>query len=376
MRFNLPFVSAIASLVFLSVLFAQDQPAKSPPEKKQGTPLQALQDAFAKGVTTTAVDVKDLPKAIADAAAKQTPGAEIKKAQKQEIRHTLKYVAFDKPRVQTYQVVVVKDDKRTRLQVAPDGKKPAVTPVQATKDPAPAAKPKKEIEIPEAARKAVKAIKDVYPDAVVEQITTEVYQDPSGTVDILTYEIEFISKGAKREMVASPEGVIPHLWNPIAEKDLPKAVLETVAKEVPDGKVENARAFEIRAGLQFAPLATPRVVYRLDLEKDGADSKLVVRADGTIAPAPVRPGGRRAFLGLAFEKNSTVVSQVTKDGPAERAGIQKGDQIVALGDTKVSGVPDVLRALQKLSPGAEVALQLQRGDRKLTVSVKLAAPPQ
>ena len=35
-------------------------------------------------------------------------------------------------------------------------------------------------------------------------------------MDVLTYEIEFITKGAMREMVASPEGVIPHLRRAMA----------------------------------------------------------------------------------------------------------------------------------------------------------------
>src|SRR5476651_999547 len=51
--------------------------------------------------------------------------------------------------------------------------------------------------------------------------------DPSGAVDVLTYEIEFLSKGKKHERIASPDGVIPHLWKPISEKDLPKAVADT-----------------------------------------------------------------------------------------------------------------------------------------------------
>jgi hypothetical protein len=367
-----------ALFVLWSFALGQDPAPKKAPAKdggKQANPLQGLRDAFAKGVTTTVVDVKDLPKTITDAAAKQVPGASIRKAQRQVIRHTLKYIAFDKPRVQVYQVVVARDDQRVRVQVAPDGKKQGTRPVEAGKDKAAEAGPKKEIDIPQAARKAVQAIKDLYPNAVVEEITTEVYQDPSGTIDILTYEVEFVSKGVKREMVASPEGVIPHLWKPVAEKDLPQAVADTVAKAVPGGKVESAKAFEVRAGLQFAPLARPRVVYQLETEKDGAAGKLAVRADGTIVPAPVRPGGPRAFLGVAFEQGSTVVSQVTKDGPAERAGIQKGDRILALGDAKVSGPPEVLRVLRTLRPGTEVPLQIQRGDQNLKVSVKLAAPP-
>jgi hypothetical protein len=368
----LPAGLALLALLVAAAPGGADEP-KTP--AKQPDPLQALKEAYAKGVSTTPVELKELPKPISDGAAKARPGASIRKAQKLEIKHTMKYVAFDKPRVQSYQAILVKDDKRTRVQVAPDGKKLNARPVTDNKaEPGKKADKPKEIDIPDKASKAVKAIKELYPDAVVIEITTEVYQDPSGIVDVLTYEIEFLLKGAKREMVASPEGVIPHLWKPIAEKDLPQAVAQTLAKE--GGKIESASQFEVRAGLQFAPLDKPRVVYQLEMDKDGTASKLNLRADGSAVPAPVRPGPQnRAYLGLSLEKNSTTVAQVVKDGPADRAGIKPGDKLLMLGDAKIGAVADVLKVLQNMKPGAEVKVQLQRGDQIMTVSVKLAAPP-
>jgi hypothetical protein len=373
------FVAGLAlAALLVSGLRGADDPKTPKKDAKPDNPLQALQDAFKKGVTLTDVDLKDLPKAVSDGAAKHAPGAAIKKAQKQEIKHTLKYVAFDKPKVQWYQATIVKEDKRVRVQFAPDGKVMSTRPVAEKKE----AKDKKdaevtkEIEIPAKAAKAVKAIKELYPDAVVIEITTEVYQDPSGVVDILTYEIEFLLKGTKREMVASPEGVIPHLWKTIAEKDLPKEIADAVTKEAAGGKVEGLAQFELRAGLQFGPLDEPRIVYQLEMEKEGTTSKLNLRADGTLVPAPVRPGQNRAYLGLSFEKDTMTISQVAKDGPAEKAGIKVGDKLLALGDAKVGSVSDLLKVLQGLKPGAEVKVQLRRGDESLTIAVKLGTPGQ
>jgi predicted metalloprotease with PDZ domain len=165
------------------------------------------------------------------------------------------------------------------------------------------------------------------------------------------------------------------LWRPIAEKDLPEEVAQTLAKE--DGQVETRSQFELRAGLQFAPLDDPRIVYQLELEQDGKTSKLNLRADGSIVPAPVRPGPQnRSFLGLAFEKNGTTVSQVVKGGPAEQAGIKTGDKLLMFGDVKTATVADLLKILQSTEPGTEVKVQLQRDGDVLTVSVKLAAPPE
>jgi hypothetical protein len=367
---------ALAVLLVVGTDGTGAEPNPKAPPGKQANPLKALQDAFSKGVTVTAVEPKDLPKEITAGAAKNAPGASIQKAQKQEIRHTMKYVALDKPRVQFYQAVVSKDGKRVRVRLAPDGKKLGSQPVaEAKKDKKEApADDKKEIEIPQKAKKAVQAIKELYPDAVVKEITTEVYQDPSGTVDVLTYEVEFITKGSKREMVASPEGVIPRVLKPVEKKDLPKVVAEALAKEVPGGNIESAARFEIRAGLQFAPLEKSRVVYRLDLQKDGKPSKLNLRADGTPVPAPVRPGKPRAYLGLAFEKNTMMVSRVVKNGPADQAGVQPGDRVVALGDAKIGNIPDLLKTLQGLKPGTEVKLHVQRGEKALALAVKLGAP--
>ncbi len=366
-------LALIVVLVIVALAGAADQADKPAKEgEKQPDPLKALEEAYAKGVTTTVVEPKDLPKEIVDGAAKARPGASIHKAEKVEIKHTMKYVASDKPQVQTYMAILVKDDKRTRVQIAPDGKKLDSAPVADKKDET--EKPK-EIDIPEKAAKAVKAIKELYPDAVVIEITTEVYQDPSGTIDVLTYEIEFVNKGAKHEMVASPDGVIPHLWKPIAEKDLPKPVAEALAKE--GGKIEGVSQFEIRAGLQFAAIDKPRVVYQLEMEKDGKSSKLSLQADGKVIPPPARPGPQNpTFLGVSLEPNSTTVSQVVKDGPADQAGIKAGDKILMMGDTKISAVADLHKVLQNSKPGTEVKVQLQRGDDKLTVSVKLAAPPE
>ena len=94
------------------------------------------------------------------------------------------------------------------------------------------------------------------------QITHEVFDDGTGDIEILTYEVEFVTKGIEREMVASPEGVIPHLWAPVEAKDLPKAVTDALDKAAPGAKIEKARAFEIRASLRFGALEKAKVLHR------------------------------------------------------------------------------------------------------------------
>jgi hypothetical protein len=231
------------------------------------------------------VNVKDLPKEIATAVMKAEPKATIQSAEKNEIRAVMKYVALDKAQVQQYAIEVSKDGKRSRVTMNGQGGNVKVTELKEEKPKEKDTKPAeqaKEIDIPEKAAKSVKAIKGLYPDAVVKQITTEVFDDGSGEIEILTYEIEFISKGVEREMVASPEGVIPHLWANVPAKDLPKAVTEALDKVVPGAKIESARTFEIRAGLRFGDRDKPKFYYTVHVDQDMKSKTIKVKPDGTI----------------------------------------------------------------------------------------------
>jgi hypothetical protein len=225
------------------------------------------------------VEVKDLPKAVADGVAKAAPGEKIKSAQKNEMRAAIKYVALPKAIVRQYAVDVSKGGKTKRYLVSPDGKNIKETKIAPEKK---AEKPKKEFDIPEKAKKAVAALKALYPDLVVKQITHEVFDDGSGNIDIMTYEVEFVTKGIEREMVASPDGVIPHLWAPVKPKDLPKAVTDAIDKAAPGSKAEKARAFELRASLRFGAREKPRTYYTVQVEKDGKTRALNVKPDGTV----------------------------------------------------------------------------------------------
>jgi hypothetical protein len=225
------------------------------------------------------VAAKDLPRPVADAVAKAAPGEKIRRAEKQEMRATLKYVALPKAHVRQYAIDVSKDGKATRFVVSPDGKNVRTTAIRAEKK---ADKPAKELAIPAKAAKAVAALKALYPNAVVKQITHEVFDDGTGELEILTYEVEFVTKGIEREMVASPEGVIPHLWAPVAAKDLPKAVTDALAKAAPGAKIDKARAFEIRASLRFGALEKPKVYYTVQVEKDGKARTLKLKSGGDL----------------------------------------------------------------------------------------------
>jgi S1-C subfamily serine protease len=114
---------------------------------------------------------------------------------------------------------------------------------------------------------------------------------------------------------------------------------------------------------------------------------------------------KRAFLGVISEEvtqpiaellslpapQGLLVARLTRGGPAETAGIQPGRNIVLIGNqqfiiggdlfVEIDGTPlaanrDLTRFLLKKKPGEVVKITLYRGQKRLTVDVKLGETPE
>jgi serine protease Do len=97
----------------------------------------------------------------------------------------------------------------------------------------------------------------------------------------------------------------------------------------------------------------------------------------------------RGWLGVAVERVSPADGQPTAGdargvrivevmggSPAERAGLRKGDIIVAVNDQPVNGPPDLTRRIAATPPGTRTPLTVVRdGDRK-TIQVELGRLPE
>ena len=111
----------------------------------------------------------------------------------------------------------------------------------------------------------------------------------------------------------------------------------------------------------------------------------------TLAEAPERPeyqevaqsapalgGGDRPYFGsipdFSQDQEGYALTGVTKDGPAEKAGLKAGDIIVRLGDSRIGGLEDFDSALRKYKADEKVAVVVRRGDEELTLEVTLEAP--
>lgn len=88
------------------------------------------------------------------------------------------------------------------------------------------------------------------------------------------------------------------------------------------------------------------------------------------AAAPSTPPARRAATGIvpdmAFEGEGVRVGSVQPGSGAEKAGLQAGDRLLALGGTKTPNLRAMSEALKQVHPGETVAIEYARESATLT----------
>jgi len=112
---------------------------------------------------------------------------------------------------------------------------------------------------------------------------------------------------------------------------------------------------------------------------NGATSLKARRALVGIVSAKIRPipaGGGN--LGIAFKDDAEEVleiADVAEDGAAAKAGLKKGDLIVAINGTAVLEFDEISEVLKDLKPGTVVQVTYQRKETDTTVEVTLDPGP-
>jgi serine protease Do len=96
----------------------------------------------------------------------------------------------------------------------------------------------------------------------------------------------------------------------------------------------------------------------------------------------LRAHGRieRGWLGVSLAdpmpgSRGVVIAAVDRRGPAMRAGLRPGDEIVGVDGHRVDSARGVIRAIAQATPGSEVRLTLRRGGREETVGVIVGRRP-
>jgi Tol biopolymer transport system component len=123
-----------------------------------------------------------------------------------------------------------------------------------------------------------------------------------------------------------------------------------------------------------------RLVGDLTVETAATPTRLSYRA----VPAPPPVGDVRArggSLGTVPEyselpegKTGVLLAGVRPGGPADQAGLTRGDLIVKIGDHEVHNIEDMMFALRKGSPGDKVRIVFERDGKTLSADAVLGAP--
>ena len=136
-----------------------------------------------------------------------------------------------------------------------------------------------------------------------------------------------------------------------------------------EGRLLGVNALRLEGGLILAVPASEAVKERaVKMARGEASSR--PRLGVAVAPPRVARRMRRA-VGLP-EREGLLVRSVEDGSPADSAGIERGDLLVAAAGRELDSVDSLYEALDSLSPGDTVELTVVRGIDERTVTAALA----
>jgi serine protease Do/serine protease DegQ len=81
-------------------------------------------------------------------------------------------------------------------------------------------------------------------------------------------------------------------------------------------------------------------------------------------------------LGLENNTRGVMVTQVTEESPAEKAGLERSDAILSVNKRPVASLQDLRLYVSQLAPGTEVAIEIIREGEPKTLTATLDALPE
>jgi len=137
--------------------------------------------------------------------------------------------------------------------------------------------------------------------------------------------------------------------------------------------INTAILAENGGGNQGIGFAIPINMARAVMDQIVSHGK-VVRGYLGLYPQDVTPALAKQF-GLS-QPSGALVGEVEPDTPAARAGLKRGDVILAMNGQAVSSANDLRLRISEMAPGTTVKLQISREGRTQDVSVALAELPE
>ena len=209
---------------------------------------------------------------------------------------------------------------------------------------------------------------------------TKLYkQDENAPNSIISY----YTKGAlvalaldlklRSESACTLDDVMRECWQRFAQGDapgMPERALERIAAELSGLALDDFFARLIR-GTEDPPIAAL-------LERFGVTLRLRAARDASDAGGMAVAAGKlpSSWLGAAFAGDSaTRLQSVIRGGPAERAGLSAGDELVAVEGLRCDKAALAGR-LAAEPPGTTLRMHVFRRDELLSLAVTLEAPPR
>jgi len=111
------------------------------------------------------------------------------------------------------------------------------------------------------------------------------------------------------------------------------------------------------------------------------DRRVVIVKDGQIVLDEGVPIAPRAFIGIstvqltpelreyfgAPKDSGVLVSSLSDNGPAAKAGVRVGDVVVSINGRAVSGTFDLIRGMREVKSGDSVRIEVIRGKARQTI---------
>ena len=239
------------------------------------------------------VESKDVPAAVVKTLKETWPAEALVGISRRETWGTLRFIAAETPRL-IYGLTLMKDGRLTKLDIRSDGTvqtSPSANSsalAEAANDPffPPPQVKEKEIPIPAEAVRAVEAVKREYPGAIVQTIEPTVFNDQSGTVETVYFDVEIGQQGKLKTVPVTPDGILLYTVTPVSQGDLPPVIAQAASKACPGGTFREAVLQEVKAVPGFVPIDQPRTVYTMEVLDGGRRDIAIIAPDGTrIVPA-------------------------------------------------------------------------------------------
>ena len=169
---------------------------------------------------------------------------------------------------------------------------------------------------------------------------------------------------AADEKKPSRQGVVVHKTGPVIIE------IQEVAEADEKGARPKVRLKAVRVGGKQGAKA-PRLLKVQPVPREKLSPKPRPSAGGwlgiRVSPVPAAVASQ-----LALKDEGVMVLNLLKGSPAEKAGLDRYDVIVRVGDgEKVAGVEAFLASIQSRKPGGKVALTVLRQGREKSVTVAL-----